>query len=138
MKRHGALLFLAILGLTLPGCVSARRVSGSELTARHTTTYTVDTTHTRYTLELVHEYLRDTLVRTIYREVSDERKGATQLHDTVYIDREDTVEVSTGDSAPVGEGVAELQQSRERTATKWLAIVVILSGAVVVWLLLRR
>ncbi len=105
-------------------CAPKKQTQRTEYLTGRGVTYTVDTTRTRYTVEVINEFSRDTLVRTIYRETGDERKGRAQLNDTVYIYRVDTVDVSAGSAAPVGEGVAELQQSKERTSKWWVLAVI--------------
>lgn len=124
--RSGTIMPSALLVLSIIciACSPKKQIQRTEYLAGRGVTYTVDTTRTRYTVEVINEFARDTLVRTIYREIGDERKGRTQLNDTVYIYRVDTVDMSAGSAAPVGEGVAELQQSKERTSIWWVFAII--------------
>lgn len=121
-----------VMSIACTACAPKKQTQRTEYLTGRGVTYTVDTTRTRYTIEVVNEYTRDTLVRTIYRETGDERKGMTQLHDTVYIYRVDTVDMSAGSAAPVGEGVMELQQSKERTSLWWVWAIIGICVTVVV------
>ena len=123
---------ICLLVVATASCAPKKKTQHTEYLAGRGVTYTVDTTRTRYTVEVINEFARDTLVRTIYRETGDERKGRTQLNDTVYIYRVDTVDMSAGSAAPVGEGVMGLQQSKERTSKWWVwAIIGVCVTAVV-------
>lgn len=87
---YPALLLLTIV-VICTACTAPRTAERHDYMQSGGITVQVDTTRTLYTLEVINEFARDTVTRTIYRETKAERRGVTALTDTIYIHKTDTV-----------------------------------------------
>lgn len=89
MRTVISILLIALLS----ACVSSRRATTEvkTYTLGSGTVSLIDTTRTRYAIEVITRYERDTVVETIYRKTGEELRGITYVRDTLYIHARDTV-----------------------------------------------
>lgn len=87
---HHILVTVAVCAIIV-ACSTTRRTERHDYLQSRGVELRVDTTRTTYAIEVINEYHRDTVVRTIYRESGTEHRGLTTLTDTVYIHKTDTV-----------------------------------------------